>query len=234
MAPSVRTVSLVCPVSQAWPRAATSRRARGSPPRSPALEVAPRAPPTTPRAQTRRAPMPQTGLTEAEADLRSVREAAASPARRRLGGIYWSRQRLRGLGPDRLLAVYIVLLLFVPSRIVVPGIGATGTMANIFLLVAFVWYAVSWLMGGIAPAPYTRLPRLALFGYSVAVLLSYVAVGRRDADAMELSAADRALLQLLMWVPLILLTTSLTEYRQIDRLLRLFVQCCTGVAAIAM
>ncbi|GIF38706.1 O-antigen ligase [Actinoplanes xinjiangensis] len=133
-----------------------------------------------------------------------------------------------------MLAVYIVLLLLVPARLVVASIGATGTVANLFLLVALLWYAISWLMRRVRPAEHTRLPRLALFGYCVAVLLAYVAVGRRDADVMEYSAADRALLQLLIWLPLILLTTSLTEYRQIDRLLRLFVRCCAWVAAVAM
>jgi O-antigen ligase len=170
---------------------------------------------------------------QAEADPAVVVKAAAPPARRRRGGLYRSQQRLRSLGPDRILAVYIVLLLFVPARLVFSGIGAVGTLANMFLLVAFIWYAVSWLMRDIRPARQTRLPRLALFGYAVAVLLSYVALGRRDADPLEYSAGDRALLQLLVWVPLILLTTSLTQYAQIDRLLRLYVRCCTVLGVIA-
>ena len=171
-----------------------------------------------------------TGSTAAEART-SLRRSAASPVP---GRLYRSQQRLRTLGPDSLLAVYIVLVLIIPARLVVPSIGATGTVANLFLLTALLWYAVSWLMRRVSPAPGTRLPRLALLGYCVAVLLAYVAVGRRDADVMEYSAADRALLQLLIWLPLILLTTSLTEYRQIDRLLRLFVRCCAVMAAVGM
>ncbi|GIF13750.1 hypothetical protein Ate01nite_37820 [Actinoplanes teichomyceticus] len=153
---------------------------------------------------------------------------------RRPGRLYRSQQRLRTLGPDTLLAVYIVLLLLVPARLVVASIGATGTVANLFLLASLMWYAVSWLMRRIAPAPHTRPPRVALLLYAVAVLLAYVAVGRRTADVSEYSAADRALLQLLIWLPLLLLATSLTEYRQIDRLLRLFVRCCAVVAVVAM
>ena len=175
-----------------------------------------------------------TGSTEAEArdSVRPHRPAIPQSSRR--GRLYRSQQRLRSLGPDSLLAVYIVLLLVVPARLVVASIGATGTVANLFLLAALLWYAASWLMRRVTTAPYTRPARLALLGFSVAVLLAYVAVGRRDADVMEYSAADRALLQLLIWLPLILLTTSLTEFRQIDRLLRLFVRCCAGVAAVAM
>ncbi|WIM99562.1 O-antigen ligase family protein [Actinoplanes oblitus] len=164
----------------------------------------------------------------------ATEDRSATYATRRPGALYRSQQRLRRLGPDSLLAVYIVLLLVVPSRLVVAGIGATGTIANLFLLVSLLWYAISWLMRRVSTASFTRPARLALFGYAVAVLLAYVAVGRRDADTAEYSAADRALLQLLVWLPLILLTTSLTEYRQIERLLRLFVRCCSWIAVVAM
>ncbi|GAA2849159.1 hypothetical protein Acy02nite_01000 [Actinoplanes cyaneus] len=152
----------------------------------------------------------------------------------RHGRLYRSGQRLRTLGPDSLLAVYLVLLLVVPARLVVGSIGATGTVANLFLLGALLWYALSWLMRRVSPAPHTRAPRIALLFYVVAILLAYVAVGRRDADASEYSAADRALLQLVILLPVVLLTTSLTEYRQIERLLKLFVKLCTGVAVLAM
>lgn len=175
-----------------------------------------------------------TASTEAEVARPAPTETAPAARRSRLGRLYRSQRRLRSLEPDRVLAVYIVLLLVVPSRIVFPGIGATGTVANVYLLLTLIWYVVSWLMGGIVPAPFTRLPRIALFGYTVAILLSYIAVGRRDADPLEYSAADRAVLQVLVWLPLVLLTTSLTEYAQIDRLLRLFVRCCSGVALVAM
>ncbi|GIF05160.1 O-antigen ligase family protein [Actinoplanes siamensis] len=176
-----------------------------------------------------------TGSTAADVHLPAGPERpAAAGSTDRHGHLYRSQQRLRRLAPDSLLAIYLVLLLVVPARLVVASIGATGTVANLFLLVALLWYAVSWLMRRVSPAPYTRAPRVALLGYVVAVLLAYVAVGRRDADAAEYSAADRALLQLLIWLPLILLTTSLTEYRQIDRLLRLFVRLCTWVSVLAM
>ena len=176
-----------------------------------------------------------TGSTEAEAErpvLRNVSKPVA--VRPRPGVVYRSQQRLRSLGPDSVLAIYIVLLMAIPSRLVLPGVGAVGTVANMFLLASFIWYVVSWLMRRVTTAPNTRLPRLALLLYSAAVLLAYIAVGRRDADASEYSAADRALLQLLVWIPLILLTTSLTEYRQIDRLLKLFVRCCSIVALVGM
>ncbi|AEV84006.1 O-antigen polymerase [Actinoplanes sp. SE50] len=175
-----------------------------------------------------------TGSTAAEARRTTREPHAATVTDRRPGRLYRSQQRLRTLGPDSLLATYIVLLLVVPARLVVASIGATGTVANLFLLVSLLWYAISWLMRRVTPAPFTRVPRLALLFYVVAILLAYVAVGRRDADAAEYSAADRALLQLLIWLPLILLTTSLTEYRQIERLLKLFVRLCTWVAVLAM
>ena len=177
-----------------------------------------------------------TGSTEAEARPAAPREVSkpVGIAPQRRGAVYRSQQRLRSLGPDSILAIYIVLLTAIPSRLVLPGVGAVGTVANMFLLASFIWYMVSWLMRRVTTAPNTRLPRLALLLYAVAILLAYIAVGRRDADPLEYSAADRALLQLLVWIPMILLTTSLTEYRQIDRLLRLLVRCCSIVALVAM
>ncbi|MFE9691044.1 O-antigen ligase family protein [Micromonospora sp. NPDC005806] len=124
--------------------------------------------------------------------------------------------------------------MLVPSRLVFPGIGATGTVANMFVLVGLVWFLASWLMRRARPAPFTRAPRLALLGVAVAVLLSYIAAARRDAEPLEVSAADRGLIQLLVWASIVLLATSVRSYDHLDRLLRVFVRCCTVVAVVAL
>ncbi|WP_433613954.1 O-antigen ligase family protein [Dactylosporangium sp. CA-139114] len=163
----------------------------------------------------------------------TARGSASPSVLRRLGAIYTSR-RSAGQGPVTILAIYIVLLLLIPSRIVLPGLGATGTLANVFILAALVWYGVSWLMRRITPALFTRAPRLAMFFFAVAVLLSYIAAARRDSSALESSAADRALIQLLAWFPVVLIATSLRDYADLDRLLRLFVRCSAIVGFVAI
>ncbi|WP_426510443.1 O-antigen ligase family protein [Dactylosporangium sp. McL0621] len=163
-----------------------------------------------------------------------VRGHAAPGVLRRLGSIYTSRRTARGRGPATILSIYIVLLLLIPSRIVLPGVGATGTIANVFILASLVWYGVSWLMRRITPARYTRLPRLAMFFFAVAVLLSYIAAARRDSSALESSAADRALIQLVTWFAVVLIATSLREYADLERLLRIFVRCAAVIGAVAI
>lgn len=174
-----------------------------------------------------------TASTEAE-PAPSQRVAVSAPSPRRASGVYLSERQVGGLGPHTILVVYVVLLLLVPSRLVVPGVGATGTLANILLLAGLVWYSVSWLMRRIVPVPFTRLPRLALFGFAIAVLLSYIAAARRDSAPLELSAADRGLIQLLTWVPLVLIATSVRDYAHLDRVLRVFVRCCAVIAVLAI
>ncbi|MFF4880307.1 O-antigen ligase family protein [Micromonospora sp. NPDC000668] len=168
-----------------------------------------------------------TGVTEAS-------HPAAVPALRRTSRVYLSQQRIVSLGPHSLLTLYVVFLMLVPSRLVFPGIGATGTVASLFVLVGLVWFLASWLMRRARPAPFTRAPRLALFGVAVAVLLSYVAAARRDAEPLEVSAADRGLIQLLVWTSIVLLATSVRSYDHLDRLLRVFVRCCTVIAVVAL
>ncbi|WP_433215821.1 O-antigen ligase family protein [Dactylosporangium sp. CS-047395] len=163
-----------------------------------------------------------------------ARGAAQPSVLRRLGSIYTSRRAAPRRGPAFALSVYIVLLLCLPARIVLPGLGATGTIANVFILTALVWYGVSWLMRRITPARYTRLPRVAMFVFAVAVLLSYIAAARRDSSALESSAGDRGLIQLLAWFPLVLLATSLREYADLDRLLRLLVRCAALIGLVAI
>jgi O-antigen ligase len=158
----------------------------------------------------------------------------ASPLLRRVGATYMSRMSMRGQGPVTILVIYIVLLLLIPSRIVLPGVGATGTLANVFMVASLVWYGVSWLMRRIVPAPFTRLPRVAMFLFALAVLLSYVASARRDSSPLEISAADRGLIQLTAWFPVVLIATSIREYAHLDRLLRVFVRCAAIVGFVAM
>lgn len=163
-----------------------------------------------------------------------VRGSATASPLRRMGAIYLSRVSRRGEGPVTVLVVYVVLLMLVPARNVLPGVGATGTIANLFILAGLVWYGSSWLVRRVRPTPGTRLPRLAMLYFAVAVLLSYVAAARRDSEVDELSAADRGLVQLLAWFPLVLIAVSIKEYEHLDRVLRVFVRCAAVVACVAI
>jgi O-antigen ligase len=135
----------------------------------------------------------------------------------------------------RVLSVYVVLLLLVPSTIVVPGVGAAGTAANMWALVALLWYIATWLSGRITSAPGTRAPRLAFLLFAVCALLSYVALAQRGASGLELKAGDRSLIQLVVWAAIVVIASAgIRNYGRLDQLMRLLVACGSIVAAIGI
>lgn len=139
-----------------------------------------------------------------------------------------------GLQPVTVLSIYIVLLLLLPSRLVLPGVGALGTPANMYLLIALLWYCLSWMSRRLRPAPGTNAPRVAVFFLAVAILLSYIAAARRELHPLELNGADRGLILILALTSVVLLATCIRDYDDLERLLRVFVGCATVVAAIAV
>ncbi len=88
------------------------------------------------------------------------------------------------LVPDRrlpaagIVAVYYVLLLGLPSKLIIAQIGAAGTPANLWGLFALLWWTCA-TVGGHNPARTLSPMRLASAGLTVAVLLSYVAAMTR-------------------------------------------------------
>jgi polysaccharide biosynthesis protein PslJ len=135
----------------------------------------------------------------------------------------------------KVLGVYVGLLLLVPSNIVLPGLGAAGTPANVWILIALLWYIGSWLIGRISPAPGTRAPRLAMIPFAAAVLLSYVSCARRSPSGPEQLAADRGLIQLTAWIAVVVIASAgIRNYGRFDRLMRLLVRCGSIVAFLGV
>ncbi len=140
-----------------------------------------------------------------------------------------------GLDVATVLSIYVVLLLLVPSRIVLPGLGSIGTPANLFALLALMWFVAGWLMRrGIEPLPGVGVPRFAIGFFAVAVLLSYVALARRGGSGLEINAGDRSLIQLAAWVSLVLLASSVRSMDRLERLLRLVIRCASIAAVVGI
>lgn len=143
--------------------------------------------------------------------------------------------RNRALDPVTALTGYVLLATLVPARLVVPALGAIGTPANLYALLCLLWFCVSWLVGRITPVPYTRAPRLAVAGFAAAVLLAYVACALRAPTGLEVQAADRGLIQLLIWIALVVVASAgIGTYEDLDRLLRRLVLCASVMAAIGL
>lgn len=145
-----------------------------------------------------------------------------------------ARVRQGGLHPATVLTVYVVLLVLVPSRLVVGGLGAVGTAANIWALLALLWVTGSWFTRRIQPLAGSRVSRAVMVPLGVAVLCAYVACARRDASGLEVNAADRGVILLAAWWGVVLIASAVDDLRRLKRLLRVLVRCATVVAGIAV
>ncbi len=140
-----------------------------------------------------------------------------------------------GLDVATVLSIYVVLLLLVPSRLVLPGLGSFGTPANLFALLMLMWFGAGWLMRrGFEPLPGIGVPRFAVGFLGIAILLSYVALARRGGTGMEVNAGDRGLIQLMAWVSLVLLASSVRSMDRFEKLLRLIIRCASIAALIGI
>lgn len=143
--------------------------------------------------------------------------------------------RKTGLDAVRVLSGYVLLLLLLPSYIVVPGLGAVGTPANLWALGALMWFIASWMMDHIPPAPGTGAPRVAITVFGAAVLLSYIANARRGPTGLEQQAADRSLIQFTAWVAIVMIASiGIRNYGRLDALMRLLVRCGSVVAFVGI
>jgi O-antigen/teichoic acid export membrane protein/O-antigen ligase len=121
------------------------------------------------------------------------------------------------------LTGYLFLVEIVPSGWAVAGIGAAGTPANIYALIALVWFGASWLTGRVKLPRETRAPRLAIWIFGAAILLAYVSLSSpsRSAVSLELQAADRGLIGLVAWIGVVVIASAgIRDYGELKLLLR--------------
>lgn len=153
-------------------------------------------------------------------------------------------------------ALYAVLLLCIPTRLIVGPFGAPGTPANLFAVAGLLWWACAVLGGLVQVRGLTPL-RVALALFCSAVLLSYAA-GHfqgwsqpasihqrsdrlwREANVDQVaevvaSAADRGLLALAGWAGILLVTSEgIRSCRELDRVLAWVVRAAAVVAAMGI
>ncbi len=146
-------------------------------------------------------------------------------------------RRRTGLDAVAVLTVYVVLLELIPSSWAVPALGAAGTPANIYALLALLWYLASWLAGKILPATGTRAVRIALCLFAACVLVSYASLAQstRAPVSTETLAADRGLISLLAWTGVLVVSSAgISDLGRLQTLLRRLVVCGTAVAALGI
>ena len=142
-----------------------------------------------------------------------------------------ARWRAQFLDAPRVLLGYLILLFSIPSGLVIPALGAAGSPAALYGIGMLFWWIVFRLRGVLSA---DRNPvRVAVCSFVLAALCSYAENAARTTTGTELSNSDRALLNLLSWFGILLVTLDgLRTRRQLYRVLRYLVIGGTVQAAI--
>jgi O-antigen ligase len=133
-----------------------------------------------------------------------------------------------------LLVIYLCLLIILPARLVVPGMGAAGRPAVVAGLGLLAW----WLLTRLHPALSNRgmqPVRWILLTLTLAVLTSYVLGLDRGLLPLEARSADRFLLNFGSWLGVALVATDgLRDKRDVARVIRALIALCAGSASLGL
>jgi O-antigen ligase len=130
------------------------------------------------------------------------------------------------------LTVYAILLILVPSNLVVDGLGAAGTPANLFGVFGLLWWVCTWMVGLPRAAGRLQPVRIAIALVGLSVVASFAACALRSVDRIELSAADRGILTMLSWAGPALVAAD--GIRSLERLHVLLKRVTVIVAILAV
>ncbi len=146
-----------------------------------------------------------------------------------------TKSRPRRADAVTLLTVYLVLLMAIPAVLVFSPLGAAGGPATVFAGVLFVYYLVTRLRPGLAPARDPQPVRLAMTLYACAILASYVSANQHSLPTLERNGADRGLISLAGWLGVLLIAADgIDSMDRLRTLLRRVVFGATAMAALGM
>jgi O-antigen ligase len=135
----------------------------------------------------------------------------------------------------RILTIYVVMLLLIPSQLVVGPLGAAGTPAGILAFVYFLWYGFAWLSPRSIVLRESQPLRALIAIFLACVLVSYAASMMRALPVEELNGADRGLIIAAGWAGIALLTAdSLDRMESLERLHRKMVVIGSGLAVLGI
>jgi O-antigen ligase len=147
---------------------------------------------------------------------------------------YATRRRFTRIDAGVLLSLMICLLTLLPATLILPGMTDIGRPALVVALVLSFWWIASRLnphLVMVGPNPL----RFAVLAYAVSMLISYAVGFLRGLTVMEANGADRALLSMLCFTGVILVTADgLPNWERLYGVLRVFVWCSAFMAVIGL
>ena len=130
-----------------------------------------------------------------------------------------------------LLTIYIALLMFIPSALVLPPLGGAGSPATLLAVGLMGWYLARWLQPASALDRERQPIRGAAAIFACSILAAYVSANRHVLPVPEQNGADRGLIFMIGWLGVVLLAADGIE--SWDRLLVLLRRIAAGGTALA-
>jgi hypothetical protein len=133
------------------------------------------------------------------------------------------------------LSIYALLIMLMPATETVANLGALGSPATMYSVLALLWFLAGRMTGHLRLDPASSSVRKAMCVLMTVIAISYVGVSGRVASGPEIQAADRALIIALVWCGLVAVASGgITERDRLDVLLRRLVLFGTIVAAMGI
>ncbi len=136
-------------------------------------------------------------------------QVRSSAGRKRVGSPAPERTEARRFDAVFVLTVYVTLLYVVPSDRTIAPLGAAGSPAMLFGMLAGVWWAWYQLSRTEVSRDRSRRPiRTALFVFMAAVVVSYIVAMLSPHPPVEITAADIGILRLLSFAGVFLIAND--------------------------
>ena len=143
----------------------------------------------------------------------------------------------RGLatGTVPLLTIYVILLTFIPSALVVRPLGGAGSPATLVAFSLLGWYVLLWVHPRFMLYRGYQPTRLAAAAFTCVFVAAYVSANRHTLGTTPQNGSDRGMIILAGWMAILLLSADGIEgWDQLRTLLRRIIACVSVISALGV
>jgi O-antigen ligase len=134
-----------------------------------------------------------------------------------------------------LLTVYVILLMYIPSALVLAPLGGAGGPATMLAAALVAWYVLLWLHPTSGLDRGSQPIRLAALAFAGATLAAYVSANRHALSVVQQNGVDRGLILTLGWLGvLVLAADGITAWDRLQTLLHRVVIGASVMAAVGI
>ena len=134
-----------------------------------------------------------------------------------------------------LLTIYVILLAFIPSALVVKPLGGAGNPATLLAFALLSWYVLLWVHPRFALYRGHQPTRLAAAIFACIFVAAYVSANRHTLNTTAQNGADRGMICVAGWMAILLLAADgIEDWDQLRALLRRSVACVSAIAALGI